>query len=81
MNARNEIKKLFNRWPDARRVLGAVQLRFAARVDLLVARWLARCAADIEAAQCVFVADRKPGCEFGLGASLVAPSPRWDELA
>jgi len=51
MNAHNEIKKSFDLNLDARPALAAVQLRFAAWVDALVARWLERCAADIEATQ------------------------------
>jgi hypothetical protein len=70
MNARNDVKRLFDQRLDARRVLAAVRLRFAARLDLLVARWLARCAADIEAAQRLFETDRKAAGEFGMGVSL-----------
>jgi len=55
------------------------QLRFAARVDFLVARWLERCATNVEAAQRLFKTDRKPTREFGMGVSLVVSSPRWDE--
>jgi hypothetical protein len=50
MNARNDVKRPFHNL-DARHALAAVQLRFAARVDSFVARWLERCAANIEAAQ------------------------------
>jgi hypothetical protein len=77
MNARNEVKRPF--WSlDARLLLAAAQQRFAARVDFLVARWLARCAANIEAAQRLFETGRKTTREFGAGVSL-ASSPRWDE--
>ena len=79
MNARNEVKRPSNQNLDARLVLAAAQLRFAARVDLLVARWLERCAANAEAAQRLFKNDRKPAREFGMGVSLVVSSPRWDE--
>ncbi|HEY2248542.1 MAG TPA: hypothetical protein VGH70_13950 [Bradyrhizobium sp.] len=51
MNARNEVKRPFDLSLDARLVLAAVQLRFAARVDFLVARWLERCATNLEVTQ------------------------------
>jgi hypothetical protein len=79
MNARNDVKKPFDQSLDARLVLAAAQLRFAARVDLLVARWLQRCATNAEAAQRLFKTDRKPAREFGMGVSLVVSSPHWDE--
>ena len=79
MNAPNEIKRPSYQSLDARRVLALAQLRFAARVDFLVARWLERCAANAEAAQRLFKSDRKPTREFGMGVSLVVSSPRWDE--
>ena len=58
MNARNDVKRLFH--PNPGPVLAAVRLRLAARVDFLVARWLERCAANIEAAQELFKTDREP---------------------
>ena len=79
MNPRNDVKKQSDRSLGARPVLAAAQLRFAARVDFLVARWLERCAANAEAAQRLFKSDRKPTREFGMGVSLVVSSPRWDE--
>jgi hypothetical protein len=79
MNARNDFKRPSDHSLDARLVLAAAQLRFAAWVDLLVARWLQRCATNAEAAQWLFKTDRKPTREFGIGVSLVASSPRWDE--
>jgi hypothetical protein len=79
MNARNDFKRPSDRSLDARPVLAAARLRFAARVDLLVARWLERCATNAEAAQRLFKTDRKPAREFGMGVSLVVSSPRWDE--
>ena len=85
MKARNDIKRLSDRKRpsdrrlDARLVLAAVQLRFASRVDFLVARWLERCATNVEAAQRLFKTDRKLTREFGMGVSLVVSSPRWDE--
>ena len=76
MNARNEVKRPSDQSLDAR--LTAVRSRFATRVDFLVARWLERCASNIEAAQRLFEADRKPPREVEVGVSLVS-SPRWDE--
>jgi len=66
MNARNDVKKPSYQSLDPRLVLAAVQLRFAARVDFLVARWLQRCAANIEAAQRLFETEGKPTSEFGM---------------
>ena len=40
MNAHNDVKRPSDQGLDARLVLAAAQLRFAARVDFLVARWL-----------------------------------------
>ena len=51
MSAHNDVKKPSDQSLDARPVLAAAQLRFAARVDFLVARWLQRRAANAEAAQ------------------------------
>ena len=79
MNARNEVKRPSDHSFDARLVLAAAQLRFAARVDFLVARWLERCAINVEAAQRLLKTDRKPAREFGMDASLVVSSTRWDE--
>jgi hypothetical protein len=79
MNARNNFKRSFHQRLDARPVLAAAQRRLAAWVDLRVARWLERCAANAEAAQHLFKTDRKPTREFGVGASLVVSSPFWDE--
>ena len=77
MNARIEIKRLFD--PRLRLVLAAAQLRLAAAVDGAVARWLGRCAANIEAAQRLFETDRMPTRELGIGAGLAVSSPRWNE--
>jgi hypothetical protein len=66
MNARNEVKRLSDQSLDARLLLAEVQLRFAAWVDVLVARWLERCAANIEAAQHLFKTDQKPARELGM---------------
>ena len=79
MNAHNDVKRPSDQSLDARLVLAAARLRFAARVDFLVARWLERCATNAEVAQRWVKTDRKPTCEFGMGASLVVSSPRWDE--
>jgi hypothetical protein len=78
MTARNDVKRPFDQNWDPRPVLAAAGLRFAARVDLQVARWLARCASNAEAAQWLFRTDRKPARECGTGVRLVS-SPRWDE--
>src|SRR4029077_7328838 len=77
MNAHNDVKRPSDQNLDARPVLAAVRLRFAARVDCLVARWLERCATNAEVAQRWFKTDRKPTREFGMGVSLVVSSPRW----
>ena len=79
MNAHNEVKRPSDQSLDARLLLAAAQLRFAARVDFLVARWLERCATNAEVAQGWFRTDRKPTREFGVGVSLVVSSPHWDE--
>ena len=79
MNAHNEVKRPSDQSLDARLVPAAAQLRFAARVDFLVARWLQRCATNVEVAQRLFKTDRKPTCEVGMGVSLVVSYPRWDE--
>ena len=63
MNARNDVKRPFDLNLDARPVLAALQLRLAARVDVLVARWLQRCASNM-AAQRLFEADQKPTGEL-----------------
>jgi len=76
MSARNNVKKPFHHSLDAR--LKAVRVRFATRVDFLVARWLERCATNIEAAQRWFETDRKPAREAAIDVRLVS-SPRWDE--
>jgi hypothetical protein len=77
MRARNDVKKPSDQSLDAR--LAAARLRFAAWVDFLVARWLQRCATNVEVAQRLFKTDRKPTCEVGMGVSLVVSYPRWDE--
>ncbi len=78
MNAHNNVKRPSDQSLNARLVLAAARLRFAALVDFLVARWLERCATNAELAQRWFETDRKPTREFGMGVSLVS-SPHWDE--
>jgi hypothetical protein len=51
MNAHNDVKRPSDQSVDARLVLAAAQLRFAALVDFLVARWLERCATNAEVAR------------------------------
>jgi hypothetical protein len=79
MNAHNDVKRPSDQSFDARLVLAAAQRRFAARVDLLVARWIERCATRAEVAQRWFKTEPEPTREFGIGVSLVVSSPRWDE--
>ena len=79
MNAHNDVKRPSDQSLGARLVPQAAQLRFAARVDFLVARWLERCAANAEAGQRLFKTDRKPTREFGVGVDFVVSSPRRDE--
>jgi hypothetical protein len=79
MNARKDVKRPSDQSLDARLVLAAARLRFAARVDFLVARWLERCATNVEAAQRLFKTDRKPTREFGMGVTFGVSSTRWDE--
>lgn len=69
MNAHNDVKRPSDQSLDPRLVPAAAQLRFAARVDLLVARWLERCATNAEAKQRWFRTDHKPTREFGIGVS------------
>ena len=81
MNAHNDVKRPSDQSLDARLVLATARVRFAARVNFLVARWLERCATNAEAAQRLFKTDRKPPCEFGMGVSPVVSSPSWDECS
>jgi hypothetical protein len=78
MNARNDVRPS-DQSLNAGLVRAAAQLRFAARVDFLVARWLERCATNVEVAQRWFKTDRTPTREFGMGVRLVVSSPREDE--
>jgi hypothetical protein len=66
MYARNDFKRLFH--PNVRRALAAARRRFAAWVDVRVARWIERCARNVEAAQGLFP-DQKPN-EFGMEREL-----------
>jgi hypothetical protein len=70
MNAQHDFKELSDRSLDAKLVLAAARLRFAALVDFLVARWLERCSTNAEAAQRSFKTDRKPAREVGMRVSL-----------
>lgn len=54
MYARNDVKRSFYPNVNVRFVLAAARLRFAAHLDRLVARWLERCAANVETAQGMF---------------------------
>src|SRR5258707_14563090 len=74
MNPRNDVKIPSDQSLDARLVLAAAQLRFAAGVDFLVARSLERYATNDEGAQRLFNTDRKPTREFGMGRRLVLSS-------
>jgi hypothetical protein len=76
MNARNNFKSLSDQGRAARVALAAAQLRFAARVDFLVARWLARCAANAEAAQRLFKTDRTSTRCDDRDSAFVVPSGR-----
>ena len=79
MKARNDTKRPSDLSLDARLVLAAARLRVAAWVDFRVARWLARCAANAEAAQRWFESDRRPTRGFAIGLSLVASPAPCDE--
>ena len=79
MNARNDVKRPFDQALDARPMLAAVQLRLAARVDFVVARWLERCATHIEGGQRLFIADRKPARKCGMDLNVVVSSAPCDE--
>ena len=79
MSAHRKFKRPYYPRLDARPVLASAQLRLAAWVDLRVARWLERCAANAEAAQRLFEADPKLPRTFGMGAGLAVSSGRWDE--
>jgi len=65
MKARNNAKRPSDQSLDARLVLAAARLRFAAWVDSFVAHWLERCAANAEAAEGLFTTDRNPARELG----------------
>ncbi len=60
MNAHNNFRRLSPRNFNARQALAVVRLRLAAQLDFLVARWLQRCATNIEVAPELFKADREP---------------------
>ena len=79
MYARNDVKRLFYPNPNARRALAKARRRFAAWVDVRVARWIERCARNIEAAQRGCSPIRCPQLSAGWSASFLASSRRWDE--
>ena len=79
MNARNDTKRPFDPRSYARFVLVAARMRFAAQVDFHVARWIERCATNVEAAQRSFETDRKPTPEAGMGVRFDVSSPRWEK--
>jgi hypothetical protein len=79
MNARKYFKRLSDQSLDARHLLASAQQRVAARIDFLVARWLARAAANALSAQRLFETERKPERAFGNGLRLVVSSPDWNE--
>jgi hypothetical protein len=66
MKAHNGVKRPSDQSFDARVVIAPAQVRLAALVDRLVARWLARCATNAETAQRLFKTDGSPH-----------PSSRW----
>ena len=76
MRARNDVKRSSDQRLDARFVLATAQLLLAARVDFFVARWLERCARNVEAPQRLFKSDRKRTREFGMGVSRDISFPR-----
>ena len=65
MKARNNAKRPSDQSLDARLVLAAARLRFAAWVDSFVARWLERYATNALAGQRLFTTDRNPARELG----------------
>jgi hypothetical protein len=67
MYARNDVKRSFH--PKARAALAAARRRFAAWIDVRVARWLERCARNVEAAQGLFP-DRMSATESGMEREL-----------
>jgi hypothetical protein len=67
MYARNDFKRLF--YPNPRFTLAAARRRLAAWVDVRVARWLERCARNVEAAQGLFP-DSGTAPEFGMEREL-----------
>jgi hypothetical protein len=75
MYARNDFKRLFYPNPNARFALAVARRRLAAWVDGRVARWLERCASNVEAAQRLFP-DPNPVNEFRTGRepSRLAPT-------
>jgi hypothetical protein len=76
MYARNDFKRPFFPNRSARFALAAARRRLAAWVDVRVARWLVRCARNIEAAQGVFpdhMSARESGMERELSRFIPTP--------
>jgi hypothetical protein len=67
MNAHSDFKRRY--YPNARRALAAARRRFAAWVDVRVARWLERCARNVEVAQGL-LPDRMSATESGMEREL-----------
>lgn len=72
MYARNDFKRRY--YPHAKRALAAARRRFAAWVDVRVARWIERCARNVEAAQGLFP-DQSPTREPGMRREPSWPIP------
>ena len=68
MYARNDFKRRYYHYQHAKRAFAAARQRFAAWVDVRVARWIERCAGNVEAAQ-RFFPDQSP-YEFGMEREL-----------
>lgn len=73
MSAHKDVKR-FDQGSDAWPVLAAVCLRIAAWADRAVARWLARCARNAEAAQWLFETDEAPARGSRTGGSWSMPA-------
>ncbi len=74
MNARNDVKRLFH--PNMKRALATARRRLAVWVDVRVARWLERCATNLEAAQDLFPGRSTAGASgMGRDPSRLIPTP------
>jgi hypothetical protein len=76
MFARNQIKRPFHPKPNAARAVAAARRRFAAWVDVRVARWIERCARNAVAAQ-GFFPDQTSARETGMERGLSPFIPTW----